>query len=154
MSEQEYRNELQQISATLQQFDEYNKKIQMDMETLRNYLLDLSRSKATLVNLKEEKDPEETLIQLGSGILLKAKPLENDSVYYNVGAGVIISKKYDEAIDDLDKRIQEVEQQSQSLVEQLNQIQNQMASLEQRGQELLQKLQGPAKAQYDPNLVS
>lgn len=154
MSEQEYRNELQQISATLQQFDEYGKKLQIDMETLRSYSVDLSRSKKTLENLKEEKDPSETLMQLGSGIMIKAKPLEKDTVYYNVGAGVIITKTYEEAIKDLNKRIEEVETQSKSLVDQLSQIQGQMTALEQRGQQLLQKLQGPAKAQYDPDLVS
>ncbi|MFW9922703.1 MAG: prefoldin subunit alpha [Candidatus Thorarchaeota archaeon] len=154
MSEDEFRNELQQISNTLQQFDQYSKQLQVELETLRTFMLDMARSRSTLANLKEEKNVEETLIQLGSGVMLKAKPLEADKVYYNVGAGVVITKSIDEAIEDIDKRMTEVENQSQALADQFNQIQNQMNILEQRGQELIQKLQGPAKPQYDPNLVS
>ena len=154
MSEDELRNELQQISNTLQQFDEYSKQLQLQLETLRNYMLDLARSKSTLENMKYEKDTEETLIQLGSGIMLKAKPIESDKVFYNVGAGVVVSKTLDEAIKHLDERMNEVKTESQALGDQLNLIGNQMGSLERRGQEIIQKLQGPSKAQYDPSLVS
>ena len=154
MSEDELRNELQQISNTLQQFDEYSKQLQLQLETLRNYLLDLARSRSTLENMKNEKDAEETLIQLGSGIMLKAKPIESDRVFYNVGAGVVISKTLDEAIKHLDERMNEVETESKALGDQLNLVGNQMGNLERRGQEIIQKLQGPSKAQYDPSLVS
>ncbi|NHJ04328.1 MAG: prefoldin subunit alpha [Candidatus Heimdallarchaeota archaeon] len=154
MSEDELRNELQQISNTLQQFDDYSKQLQIQLETLRNYLLDLARSRSTLENLKQEKNPEETLFQLGSGIMLKAKPIESDKVFYNVGAGVVISRSLDEAIKHLDLRMTEVETESQALGDQLSQIGNQMGMLERRGQEIISKLQGPTKAQYDPSLVS
>ncbi len=153
-NEDTLRNELQQISNTLQQFEEYSKQLQTQMETLRSYMLDLSRSKSTLVNLKEESNPEETLIQLGSGIMMKAKPLDTKNVLYSVGAGVIVSKTVDVAITDIDKRIVEVENESKTLADQLNQIANQMGSLERQGQALIQQLQGPAPAQYDPSLVS
>lgn len=154
MSEDELRKELQQISGTLQQFDDYSKQLQMQLETLRNYFLDLERSRATLENLKNEKNLEETLFQLGSGVMVKAKPIEPEKVFYNVGAGVVVTKTVDEAIEDIQKRITEVDNESQGLSSQLNQIANQMGSLERRGQEILQQLQGPAPAQYDPNLVS
>lgn len=153
-NEDNLRNELQQISGTLQQFDEYSKQLQTQLETLRSYMLDLSRSKTTLVNLKEENNPKETLIQVGSGIMMKAKPLDTKNVFYNVGAGVIISKPLDDAAEDIEKRIVEIENESQSLADQLNQIANQMGSLERQGQAIIQQLQGPAPAQYDPSLVS
>ena len=152
--EDKLRNELQQISATLQQFDDYSKQLQTQLETLRSYMLDLARSKATLSNLKEEDKPEETLIQLGSGIMMKAKPLDKDNVLYNVGAGVVVSKTLDAAMEDIEKRIVEVETESQTLADQLNQVANQMGALERQGQAILQQLQGPAPAQYDPSLVS
>ena len=153
-NEENLRNELQQISGTLQQFEEYSKHLQTQLETLRSYMLDLSRSKTTLVNLKEEDNPEETLMQLGSGIMMKAKPLDTKNVLVSVGAGIVVTKPVDAAIIDLDKRIEEVEIQSQTLVDQLDQIANQMGTLERQGQAIIQQLQGPAPAQYDPSLVS
>ncbi len=153
-NEENLRNELQQISGTLQQFEEYSKHLQTQLETLRSYMLDLSRSKTTLVNLKEEDNPEETLMQLGSGIMMKAKPLDTKNVLVSVGAGIVVTKPVDAAIINLDKRIEEVEIQSQTLVDQLDQIANQMGNLERQGQGIIQQLQGPAPAQYDPSLVS
>ena len=154
MTEEQYRNELQQIGATLQQFEEYSKQLEIELETLRTYLLELVRSKQTLTNMKDESNLDETLIQIGSGVMLKVKPLEVDSILYNVGAGVVVTKKIVEVIQDIDKKITEVESQSQQYVDQLTQIHNQMGALEHKGQELIQKIQGPPKAQYDPSLVS
>ncbi len=154
MSEDELRKELQQISSELQQYDEFGKQIQIQIEKLQNYLIDLTRSKGTLAGLKEEKNIEETLIPLGSGVMLKAKPLETDKVFYSVGADVIVPKSIDEAIKDIDGRINEAEEQRINLADQLNQIISRISSLEQHAQGIYKQLQGPSKPQYDPNLVS
>ena len=153
-NEENLRNELQQISGTLQQFEEYSKHLQTQLENIRSFMLELSRTKSTLANLKEEDNPEETLLQLGSGIMMRAKPLDTKNVLLSVGAGVIVTKPVDAAIKDLDKRIVEVENESHTLADQLSQIANQMGALERQGQAIIQQLQGPAPAQYDPSLVS
>ncbi|MHA1354673.1 MAG: prefoldin subunit alpha [Candidatus Heimdallarchaeota archaeon] len=98
---------------------------------------------------------DETLISLGSGVMMKAKPLESDKVYYNVGAGVIVTKKIDEAIDDLDSRVEEIQTKMAGLTDQLQQVYQQMQQLEQQGQAIVMQLQGGGKdAQYDPGLIS
>ncbi|MHA1155110.1 MAG: hypothetical protein ACTSQK_03295, partial [Candidatus Heimdallarchaeota archaeon] len=75
-NEENLRNELQHIGDTLQQFEEYSKHLQTQLENLRSFMLELGRTKLTLVNLKEEDNPEETLMQLGSGVMMRAKPLD------------------------------------------------------------------------------
>jgi len=154
LKENDLRQELQQISGTLQQFDEYRKQLDVQVETLQNYLIDLTRTKTTLANLKEEAKPEETLLQLGSGVMIKAKPIDPKKVFYNVGAGVIIEKPVDDAIKDIDKRVDEVEKERIALAEQLQMVINQIGMLEQRAQAIYQQLQGPSKPSYDPSLVS
>ena len=154
MSEDQLRNEFQTVSADLQKFDEYGKQLQGQIESLQNYLIDLTRSKATLSGLKDEQDTEETLFQLGSGIMIKAKPIESDTVLANVGAGVIVSKPLDEAIKGIESRIEEVNKERAMLADQLGQITNQINMLERKAQSIYQKIQGTPKAQYDPSLVS
>ena len=155
MSNNELQAELQQITNALQQFEGYSKQLQVEIDTLNNYLVDLQRSKSTISNLKDEKKPDETLISLGSGIMMKAKPLDTKKVLINVGAGVIIEKNINDSIEEIDKRITEVEEQLASRTEQLQSIYNQMGVYERRGQAILQQIQGGGdKPQYDPNLVS
>ncbi|MHA1187364.1 MAG: prefoldin subunit alpha [Candidatus Heimdallarchaeota archaeon] len=156
MSNDQLRQEFQRVTQTLQYFENYSKDIQYQIETLNNYLLDIQRSKATLSNIKIEKKLGESLINLGSGVMLKVKPLESNKVYYNVGAGVILTRKVDEAITDLDNRIEEIQTKSAGLTDQLQQVYQQMQQLEQQGQAMATQLQGAGgkDAQYDPNLIS
>ncbi|MBN1330436.1 MAG: prefoldin subunit alpha [Candidatus Heimdallarchaeota archaeon] len=154
MSEDELRKDFQSITNELQRFDDYGKQLQMQIETLQNYLIDLSRSKATLAGLKEETHPDETLIQLGSGIMLRVKPIQTDKVFYNVGSGVIVEKSIDDAIKEVDFRMDEVEKERVALADQLDQIINQINVMERKAQAIYQQLQGPSKPTYDPSLVS
>jgi prefoldin alpha subunit len=154
MSSEDLQTELQQLSAEMRQFDEYGKQLQVEIETIQSFLIELSRSKKTLEGLKEEKKVDETLIQLGSGVMMRVKPLETDKVYFSVGAGVIVSKSIDEAVAEISSRIEEAEKSQTSKIDQLNQVVQRINLLEQKAQSLYRQMQGPSKPQYDPDLVS
>ncbi|NHK29993.1 MAG: prefoldin subunit alpha [Asgard group archaeon] len=153
-NKEELQSELQQLSASMQRFDEYGKQLQIEIEAIQSFLIDLTRSKQTLEGLKDEQKAEETLLHLGSGVMIRAKPIEPNKVYLDVGAGVIVTKTLDEAIQDIASRIDVAEERRLGLADQLNQIVNQINMLEQRAQAIYRQLQGPSKPQYDPNLVS
>ena len=146
------RAELSRISNTLEQFEEYSKQVAAQIDIIRAYLNELKAARQTIANLKEEKNTEDTLIPLGAGVAIKAKVLEPGTIYYQVGAGVTVTKTTENAIKGLEERISEGERENSALSEQLMAIYQQMKSLEQRGQQLLQQFQGPPKATYDPNL--
>ena len=155
MSTDQLRQEFQRITQTLQYFESYSKDIQMQIDALNNFSLDVQRSKATLLNIKNEENMDETLVNLGSGIMIKVKPLDKDKVYYNVGANVIVTKNLDEAQKDLDKRLEEIQTKASALSDQLQQVYEQMAQLERQGQAIAMQMQGAGKdAQYDPSLIS
>ncbi len=154
MSDDKLRQEFQQITNEIQRFDEYGKQLQIQIETLQSYLLDLNRSKSTLTGLREEKKAEETLIPLGSGVMMRVKPLDVKTVLYSVGAGVVIKKPIEDAVKSVDERIEEVEKERIALADQLDRIIESINNLERRAQAIYRQLQGPSKPQYDPNLVS
>ena len=149
MSADKLRKEFQQINNEIQRFDELGKQRQIQINALQEYLIDLNRTRITLTGLKDEKNPDETLVQLGSGVMLKAKPLETKKVLYNVGYGVMVSKSITEAIKKIDEKIKEVDKERTGLVDQLNKIIESIGNLERRAQTIYNQLQGPSKAQYD-----
>ncbi|NHJ49212.1 MAG: prefoldin subunit alpha [Asgard group archaeon] len=154
MSSENLQAELQQLSNEMRQFDEYGKQLQVEIETLQSFLIELTRSKKTLEGLKEEKKVEETLVQLGSGVMMRVKPLNTKEVYFNVGAGVIVARKVDDAIAEISTRIQQGEKNQSEKIDQLNQVVERIGMLERKAQTIYQQIQGPSKAQYDPDLVS
>jgi prefoldin alpha subunit len=154
LSAEELQQELTQLSSNMQRFDEYGKQLQVELETLQSYLIDLTRSKQTLEGLKAEKKADETLIQLGSGVLMRVKPLNKNKVLLNIGAGVVVEKKIGEAIKEVETKITQAEKRQTEVADQLNQVIGQINAMEQRAQAIYRQLQGPSKAQYDPDLVS
>ncbi|MCK5045607.1 MAG: prefoldin subunit alpha [Candidatus Heimdallarchaeota archaeon] len=154
MSEDQLRNEFQQISNEIQRYDEYGKQLQVQIETRQYELVDLNRSKSTLTGLKNEKNTEEILVQMGPGILMKVKPIEVDKVLYSVGAGVVLKKPIDEAVKGVEEKIEQVEKERLALADQLNKIIESIGNLERRAQSIYKQLQGPSQPQYDPSLVS
>ena len=126
----------------------------MQIETRQYELVDLNRSKSTLTGLKNEKNTEEILVQMGPGILMKVKPIEVDKVLYSVGAGVVLKKPIDEAVKGVEEKIEQVEKERLALADQLNKIIESIGNLERRAQSIYKQLQGPSQPQYDPSLVS
>ena len=154
MSEDQLRNEFQQITNEIQRYDEYGKQLQVQIETRQYELVDLNRSKATLTGLKNEKNTEEVLVQMGPGILMRVKPLDVDKVLYSVGAGVVLKKPIDEAVKGVEEKIELIEKERLALADQLNKIIESIGNLERRAQTIYRQLQGPSQPQYDPSLVS
>lgn len=150
--QEDARAELTRISSTLQQFEQYSQQLANQLDTLGQYISELQRSRQTLKNLESEAEEEETLIELGGGVSLKAKVLDSENVFYQIGGGVTLNKPIEDAIEGLDERIDESQKQKQSLTEQLVSVYQQMQALEQKGQQLLQQIQGPTKPSYDPDL--
>jgi prefoldin alpha subunit len=154
MSEDQLRNEFQQISSEIQRYDEYGKQLQVQIETKQYELVDLNRSKSTLTGLKNEKNTDEILVQMGPGILMRVKPIEVDKVLYSVGGGVVLKKPIDEAVKGVEEKIEQVEKERLAFADQLNQIIERIGNLERRAQTIYRQLQGPSQPQYDPSLVS
>lgn len=154
MSEDQLRNEFQQISNEIQRYDEYGKQLQAQIETRQYELVDLNRSKSTLTGLKNEKKTEEILVQMGPGILMRVKPLDVDKVLYSVGAGVVLKKPIDEAVKGVEEKIENIEKERLALADQLSKIIESIGNLERRAQTIYKQLQGPSQPQYDPSLVS
>ncbi len=84
----------------------------------------LLETRAALDALKglSESNPDQVLVPLGGGVMLRSAPPDAAEVLVNVGSDVVIQRKREEAVAFLDGRGREVENSILSILAQRNQI--------------------------------
>jgi prefoldin alpha subunit len=112
---------------------------------LERALLENRAAQEALKQLSQQK-PEETLIQLGGGTLVRSPPPSIDKVLVNVGSNVVIEKPKDEAVAILEERAKDVEKSIVSLIRQRNEVAQRVDADRQALQSLLTR-QGGQKSQ-------
>ncbi len=109
--------------------------------TSRQTLLEraLLESRAALDAIKglTEKPPEEVLMQIGGGAMLRAPPPATEKVLVNIGSNVVLEKPRSEAVALLDTRSRDIETSIVSLIKQRNEIAERLESDRQLLQTLL-----------------
>jgi len=69
-----------------------------------------------------ESKPENVLLQVGGGVMLKSSPPNSEEVLVNVGSGVVIERKRGEAVAFLEGRAREMEKSILAILSQRNEI--------------------------------
>ena len=97
-----------------------------------------SRSALDAIKGLGEKPPNEVLMQIGGGAMLRGPPPATEKVLVNVGSNVVIEKPREEAMAILETRSRDVEKTIISLINQRNEIGQRLES----DRQLLQTLLG------------
>ena len=92
------------------------------IQALEQYLIDLSQKESTLFGILREAgavietiraagndSKSETLVPVGMGAYLKANLIDTEKLLLSVGAGAVMEKGRDSALNYLESRIKEVE---------------------------------------------
>ncbi len=84
----------------------------------------LIEARSALDTIKElgSSSPEDVLIPVGAGVLLRGSPPSSDKILVNVGANVVLEKSRDDAAAILEKRVEGFEQNLVAVLNQRNQI--------------------------------
>ncbi len=83
--------------------------------------------------------PEEVLIPIGGGALVKSPPPDVDRVLVNVGANVVLERSMQEATAFLEGRVKEIENTAVAVLSQRNQIAERLESDRQALQVMLSR---------------
>ena len=120
-------NEMIQESKLLESY--YNDVV--SKETLLHRLLEESHNSFEAINNLSITSDTSSLVPLGIGVYVKSTITAIDKVLVNVGAGVVIEKQKDDAINFVEQRIKEFEMatkqlssQKQQIAYRMNEIQN------------------------------
>lgn len=131
----------QQAVALLQNERAKMQAIQEELFRVRASLEDGLQAKAALQAVKKAKPNESILIPLGAGVLLHGALADNQNVQVTLGGGVLKKDSIPEAIEKLDNRQREAEQQLAQLQKQFDETNANVENLSQMLQTIAQRAQ-------------
>jgi prefoldin alpha subunit len=133
--------ELTKYLSIIEQYKEQINQIEMQSSYIQAALLDYNKARITLDNLKKTEKGKEALLPIGGSTFISAN-LENPSnVLFDIGAGVVIEKKTDEAIKNIEKKIEDLQKTQEKLSTMMQNLQNESASITAKAQKLLSESQ-------------
>ena len=110
-----------------------NSQVQMiaeQIERIDSGLMEIEYLKNNLDELKKVKENTEIFTPVSNGIFIKAKLEKMDKLLVNVGNGVVVEKTVEETKALLSDRISELEEARESMLEQMQKIEDQLGKLE------------------------
>lgn len=96
--------------------------IQSRINIVNSALTELSISNMTLEGIEKEKQNSSLLVPIGGGSYIKAKLESADTVIVGIGAGVATERTINEAKENIEQRIADVEKTRAALQQQLTQV--------------------------------
>jgi prefoldin alpha subunit len=133
--------ELAKYLALIEQYKEQMNSLEMQSSYLQAALLDYNKAKITLESLiKTEKD-EEILLPIGGSTFINANLKNPSNVLFDIGAGIVAEKKAEDAINKINKKIEDLQKTQQKVLTIMQNLQNESAEVSVRAQKLLSESQ-------------
>jgi prefoldin alpha subunit len=118
--------------------------LQSRLDIVRTAINDASLAHATLEGLTKLQDGDDTLVPVGAGSYVRMKIGDSKKLVMGLGAGTAIERDVASSIEELKRRVQELDKARNSIQQQLDQT---LARYEQDRQSLDQLLRVQAAAQ-------
>jgi prefoldin alpha subunit len=129
--------ELSQYMYQIEQYKEQLNQLDIQSQYLQSAMLDYSKAKITLEKLDKLDKEVDMLVPIGGGTFLDSKVNNSSKVLIDIGMGYVIEKINQDAIKKIDKRIKELEKTQDRLNETIEQVQNEVATVSAKAQELV-----------------
>lgn len=130
------KEELEALILEYSNLKAYADVIKQQIEFSTSAIVELTMSKNSLNEIKTAGGNAETLIPIGAGNYVRAFLKDVNTVIVNVGAGVAIEKKIDEAMADIEDKIKKIQAQISALQNQYAQVVTRLSQLQARINEL------------------
>jgi prefoldin alpha subunit len=129
--------ELTKYLALIEQYKEQMNNLDMQSQYVQSAIMDYNKAKITLENLKKKEKDKEILLPIGGSTFLSANLKDPSSVLFDIGAGIVAEKKTDDAIVQIDKRIEELQKTQEQISSVMQNLQNTSAEVTAKAQKLL-----------------
>ena len=134
--------ELAKYLALVEQYKEQMNSLEMQSQYLQAAILDYNKAKITLENLKNTEKNNEILLPIGGSTFINANIKNPSNVLFDIGAGIVTEKKAEDAINKIDKKIEELQKTQERLLTMMQNLQNESAEVSAKAQKLLSESQG------------
>ena len=125
----------------LEYYKEQLANLDMQQQYLQAALLDYQKAKITIENLGKEQGENDLLIPVGSGVFISAVSTNTDKVLIDIGADLVVEKPVNEAIKNIDTRMEMVQENQKKLLTMAQQLQTEAEALSQRTQDMMARNQ-------------
>jgi prefoldin alpha subunit len=134
--------ELSKYLALVEQYKEQLNQLDIQSQYLQAAILDYNKAKITLENLKNSEKDDEILLPIGGSTFINANIKNPSNVLFDIGAGIVTEKKAEDAMNKIDKKIEELQKTQERLLTMMQNLQNESAEVSAKAQKLLSESQG------------
>lgn len=129
--------ELAKYLSIIEQYKEQLNNLEMQSSYIQSAILDYNKAKITLENLKNTEKDKEILLPIGGSTFINANIKDPSNVLFDIGAGLVTEKKTEEAIKNIDKKIEEFQKTQEKVSAVMQNLQNSSAEITAKAQKLL-----------------
>ena len=122
--------DIQQIAVQHQQMQHQAEGLMQQVNLVGGSINECQQAINSITEFENVEDGHEILIPIGSGTCIRANLVTPDSVIIEVGAGISVEKKLDEAKGNLKNRKEELIKYQQNLQNNLNELMSKMKEME------------------------
>ena len=116
--------------------------LQQQIELTQVLLNQYQSGFAVLKELESGKEGEETLLNVGGGVFVQAKLIGTSKVTRALGSGVRIEQSLEQAIDGVEKAIESLGKQYESLISELGKLARWSEEIDAQMRQLANQMQG------------
>ncbi len=128
MSQQDKEKQLRRLVTEMRMMEGSADVLNQRLQLLASSISELRLAQRSLRDLKDIESGNPLLVPVGGGVFMDAQLGDISKVVVGVGADVSVEMDYDEAIEDIGERLQEMEQAQGAVQQQLSQILAQLES--------------------------
>ena len=129
--------ELQSYLYAIEQYKEQIASLEMQFSYVQNAVLDYSKAKITLENLNNADKEVDVLFPIGGGTYVDAQAKKTSTVLFDVGAGIVMEKTSEDAIKNIEGRIEYLQKTQERIASMIQQIQSEASDLSMKAQKLV-----------------
>jgi len=128
LSQQDKEKQLRRLVTEMRMMEGSADVLNQRLQLLASSISELRLAQGSLRDLKDIESGNPLLVPVGGGVFMDAQLGDISKVVVGVGADVSVEMNYDEAVEDIGERLQEMEQAQGAVQQQLSQILAQLES--------------------------
>lgn len=128
MSQQDKEKQLRRLVTEMRMMEGSADVLNQRLQLLASSISELRLAQRSLRDLKDIESGNPLLVPVGGGVFMDAQLGDISKVVVGIGTDVSVEMDYDEAVEDIGERLQEMEQAQDAVQQQLSQILAQLES--------------------------
>ena len=136
----EDQQKLEQMVNELNMYKSQSELLQQEIANVQQTIAEVNTLKSTIEDMKKQETVE-ALVPVGAGSFMNAEIKNDNKIVMSIGAGVAVTKNYDEAKETAESQKKQLEDSLGNLYNNLQQISDVINQLSPQAEQLMLKLQ-------------